>query len=332
MKDKIELPLFSPIYSTYHFQGPGSAVLPENSSLRNWYWNQVMILFCGQRFLSGLTTPELNINASSWSENPHLEQHQFDMRFAESILPKMIRNMLEKGFYVCFSGADDYYVQGKTWYHERHFIHDGMICGADYEDETFSIYAYDRNWIYQRFKTPQRSFFRGCKAAWDKGVYGYVCAIKPTEEQVPFQPEMALENIVKYLDSTLKKYPFKGEGRPYGIVVHDYIACYIERLIKEIVPYERMDYRVFRMIWEHKKAMKERLMKIENALDVPNNWSVPYEAIVSETNALRMLYASHHMKRRDSILPIIQTRLMDMKKAEENLLSEFTLKMEASLK
>ena len=59
----------------------------------------------------------------------------------------------------------------------------------------------------------------------------------------------------KYLDSNLEKYPFKAEGRAFGIIVHQFIADYVSRLYKGSVPYERMDRRIFRVIWEHKKAM-----------------------------------------------------------------------------
>ena len=45
-KKKIELPLVEPLYSTYHYQGPGTAVLVNNPSIRNWYLNQVK-QYCG---------------------------------------------------------------------------------------------------------------------------------------------------------------------------------------------------------------------------------------------------------------------------------------------
>lgn len=320
---KIELPLVTPIYSTYHFQGPSTAMLAANPSIRNWYLNQVMILFCGRRFLSGYTTPEINVIGAAWDENPHFERHGLGMRFLEGSLNQVIRNMLEQGYYVCFAGVDDYYVKGKSWYHERHFNHDGMICGVNQEKKTFSIYAYDQNWIYQRFVTPQRAFRMGCQKMWEQGLYGSIFAVKPSTDQIPFQPNIVVKTIQEYLDSSLEKYPLTGEGNPCGIVVHDYIAIYLDRLIEGTIPYERMDRRVFRLIWEHKKVMQERVMKAEKELGLPNMLSRKYEAIVSEADTMRLLYASHHMKRRDSLLPVIRRKLLNMKELEEKLLSEF---------
>ncbi len=69
--------------------------------------------------------------------------------------------MLENGYYVLFHGVDDYYVKGKSWYKEKHFGHDGLICGVDNETKEYIIAAYDKQWIYRTFKTPQRGFAAG---------------------------------------------------------------------------------------------------------------------------------------------------------------------------
>ena len=74
MKKKIELPLVEPLYSTYHYQGPGTAVLINNPSIRNWYLNQVMILTCTRKFLNGFTTPEIGMAESSWNANPYFDK------------------------------------------------------------------------------------------------------------------------------------------------------------------------------------------------------------------------------------------------------------------
>ena len=73
-----------------------------------------------------------------------------------------------------------------------------------------------------------------------------------------------------------------------------------------------MDRRVFRLIWEHKKAMLERILLIEHHLKMDNETSEKYKPLVTEADTMRMLYASHHMKRRDSVLPGIQKKLLSM--------------------
>ena len=322
MKKKIELPLVEPLYSTYHNQGPGSAVLVNNPSIRNWYLNQVMILTCNRKFLNGFTTPGISVAEGTWNANPCFDKKWYGMQFLEGHVHFVIRKLLDAGYYVCFSGIDDYYVEGKSWYHERHFNHDGCICGYDQENKTYCIYSYDQNWIYRKFWTPQKSFDAGRKAQFKKKQYGSICGIKPKKDQVVFSHETALKKIAEYLDSNMEKYPETEEGTVSGIVVHDYIAKYVGKLYDGYIPYEKMDRRVFRMIWEHKKVMLERIALIEDALSTDHAISESYRSVVREADNCRMLYAAHHMKQRNSVLPIIQKKLLALKEKEQKLLTE----------
>ena len=155
----------------------------------------------------------------------------------------------------------------------------------------------------------------------ERGIYGSLCALKPGEDQVEFSVETALNGIVDYLDSDLVKYPEEDDGNARGIVVLAYIAKYVDKLFDGSIPYSRMDRRVFRLIWEHKKVMLERVDKIEQVLQLNTEISDKYKLLVSEADTMRMLYAAHHMKRRDSVLPIIKNKLLKLMERERELLT-----------
>lgn len=321
-KKRLELPLAKPLYSTYHHQGISTAILVDNPSIRNWYLNQVMILTCTRKFLNGFTTPEINIAESSWYSNPYLDKIQYNTQFLAGHTHFVIRKLLDSGYYVCFNKIDDYYVEGKSWYHERHFSHDGCICGYDQGNKTYCIYAYDKGWIYRKFWTTQKSFEAGRKAQHKNGEYGILFGIKSKTDAVAFMPEVALKKIAEYLDSDMKKYPETADGSVCGIVVHDYIAKYIGKLYDGSIPYEKMDRRIFRMIWEHKKVMLERIKLMEDALSLDHTLSAAYTLIVREADNCRMLYATHHIKQRNAVLPIIQKKLLNLKEKEKEILEK----------
>ena len=314
-----ELPLVEPVYRTYH-DGIVSACISTNPSIRNWFLSNATVLTCNKAFLTETSNPAIRVENYSFS-NPMLVTKWVSIEFLKGYINPVIRNLIDAGYYVHFSGVDDYYVDGKTWYKERHFNHDGTICGYNQEDKTFCIYAYDSNWIYQKFWTPQKSFNKGKEAMFKQGIYGNLCAIKPREEQVAFSVQTALNGIVDYLDSDLVKYPEDGQGKARGIVVQEYIAKYIDKLQDGSIPYDRMDRRIFRLIWEHKKVMLERIEKIEQELQLGTEVSEKYRFLVSEADAMRMLYASHRMKRRDSVLPIIKKKLLNLINKERELLT-----------
>ena len=102
---------------------------------------------------------------------------------------------------------------------------------------------------------------------------------------------------------------------------------YIEKLMDGSIPYERMDHRLFRLIWEHKVFMLERLQKVEEVLGFDCETSQNYAPLVSKANGMRMMYASHHRKRRDSVLPVLRQNLLSLKDDEQKLLTQFTDKM-----
>ena len=161
MRKFIELPIVEPIYGTYQFQGPATAVVANNPSIKNWTLSNTMLLSCNRKFLSGFTSPDVNVVKSSWIDNPHLDFQWMSMIYLNGHVNSVIKILLNHDFYVYYRGVDDFYMEGKTFYKERHFNHDGLICGYDQANKTYCIYAYDQNWIYKKIWIPQSCFEKG---------------------------------------------------------------------------------------------------------------------------------------------------------------------------
>ena len=178
MNRRVELPLLEPLYSTYHYQGPCAAIAVNNPTIRNWYLNETTDLTCNRRFLNGLTTPEITVPYSSLWDCPYFEIIGVSSHFVGGYINRIIREMLDAGYYVVFDGIDDYYVEGKSWYKERHFNHDGLICGYDMDEKTYCLYSYDSKWLYRKFWTSQHSFNAGRIAMEKQGCYANFYAFK----------------------------------------------------------------------------------------------------------------------------------------------------------
>ena len=324
MKNAIKLPLTEPLYSTYHHQGAATAVISDNPTLRNWYLTNAVSLSCELAFLFGRTTPLINVENSSWLDCPYFRERWFDSKYILNCSDKVIKNLIDDGFYVVFGGVDDFFVKGKTWYKKRHFNHDGLICGYDKRKKTYDIYAYDINWIYRRFETPQKGFVAGLVEMSKHKYYEPICGIKPRDNIIDFEPEISAKKIKEYLDSSFEKYPPKEDAKAFGNIVHDYIAKYIDMILEEKIPYEKIDNRIFRMIFEHKKAMLERISLTEKILSTKNNHiSERYQNIVSSASSLRLLYASYCIKRKDSVLLSLREKLLKIKEEETKIIEVY---------
>lgn len=159
-----------------------------------------------------------------------------------------------------------------------------------------------------------------------------MCGFKAGTNEEKLDASIIYRRLREYLDSTVEKYPVDGDGDVFGIAVQEYLAMYAGRLYDGSIPYERMDRRVFRLLWEHKAVMLERLQKVEKMLELDHTVSERYKLLVPEADTVRMLYASHHARRRDSLLPVIQKKLYALSASETELLSEFTEKMKGAMK
>lgn len=332
MKKKVELNLVEPIFSTYHFQGSTCSIIGDNPSIRNWHLNESVNLRCLRKFLFEFAAIDVCVSLTQLTSNPFINHFKYSTRFfMVEHINQIVKNMLDAGIYVYFHTVDDYFIDGKTWYKKRHLNHDGLICGYDDEDGTFTIYAYDINWIYRKFKTPQTSFYQGCLEMIRQGEYPGICGLSVKNDIVEFDPYKIRNNIIEYLDSSLELYSPDIDQKAYGVVVYEYLSMYLKMMSEGIFPYEKMDRRAFRMVWEHERAMHERIKKTEDVLGISNETSSEYEQVLELADSMRNIYAFHRLKRRDSILLPLERKLSEFKNLEYSLLSKFLDKTEKFL-
>lgn len=324
MKKAKELPLAEPLYSTYHTQGTDGAVFAGNPSIINWYYNHLSMLYCNKQFLQGFTTPELFVYESYFWSNPYLKVLQIPLQHLGSSIHKVMRSFIDDNYYLFFNGIDDFYIKGKSWYQKRHFKHDGLLYGYDQNDRTYSIFAYDQAWRYRGFKISQDDFEAGRKSAADLHFDGTLFAIKPYAVTIALDPNEIFENIREYLGySFRKRYTSLMDHMVFGIETHEYMIMYLIMLENGDIPYEKMDWRIFRQLWEHKKVMQGRIAAVEQKYDASPSISKEYSEVVKIANEIRMAYAVYHRKRNDSILPALRKKLLDISNMEYRLLYNF---------
>ena len=311
----------NPYFSTYHYEGVTSIVAATNPSMRNWYMSNVINIRCNTKFLYYFTTPEVANYNTRFFENPHFERCAMNLKFFCNVLPQMIKNIIDNNYYIHISGIDDYYVEGKSNYKEDHFFHDTAITGYNNEKHTIQLYAYDKNWVYQTFDVPQKSVVRAIKSVIDKNKPSSCYAIKCKPDAVETDYSLMLTNLKDYLNSNMNIFPPIPESSASGIVVHNYLAMYMDRLYDGSIPYHRMDRRIFRLIYEHKKFMLERIKLMEEHYNLSSDFSTAYEPLVKSANLIRTVYAHYNKRQNNELLVYIKSLLLDIKQKEYEILS-----------
>lgn len=320
---KVILPYKEPIYSTYHSLSNAGIPAKQNETSDNWYYNNTVDWRCTRKFLRGFTSPEMKISCDDISDVPILYRIGMNTRFARRCAVDIVKTMIDDGFYVAFIGVDDYYIKGKSWYQEQHVNHDGLIIGYDDENGTLSIAAYNQRWVFSVFETPQECFAEGVNSLCNMGIYGELCAVKVKDDPQELNVQIIYNDLKKYLSSGISDYPLDNPDVVWGIVVYDYLCMYLDKLADGSVPYERKDRRVFRLVWEHKKCMLDRIKAIEKLYGWNNECSSIYEEVVEVADKVRFIYSKFVIKYSNKLLEKIQVLLMRMKKLEVHILGRF---------
>lgn len=326
MKTKLILETRTPLFSTYHHQMIPGVALQETPTGENWYFNECMMLQCGRRFLKGFTTPEVGVCRTEMQYIEPVEQIVFDLRFLKEDLHKLIKRMLQAGYYVAFENFDDYYIPGKSFFAQKHWNHDGLICGYSDELESYYVMAYDTNWVCRTFQTPQRCLERAMQFSKEAEGPSRLVAVKAKDRELPLQPERVKNGLKEYLNGTLKLYSPEDDGLAFGVCVNWYVCQYLDKLRLGDIPYERMDKRGFRMLWEYRRCMQKRLEKVDEILHT--TFGKDYAPLEKESNLMRMLYAKYALKRDDSLLLSLKKRLEALQQEEQKILEQVILRLE----
>ena len=329
MAKSVQLPFNVPAFAATQGSAAAGMAIKAHGNAYNQTLNQAVSINCSRRFINGFSSPIVTIPNIGLHNYKFIERYGVGFRFTFAFCMDIIKHMLDENFYIYYTCVDDFYMPGKSWYGTRHMYHDGIICGYDDNDGTFSIAGYDINWVFSLMRIPQECFIKGAKSALDVKEYGGVVAYKIRDNTVvEINEAEMLTYLKKHIDSDLEKYPIDQAGDATGSVVHEYLAMYIDKLKDGSIPYEKMDWRSLRPMWEHKKCMLDRI----KAVEAKNGWndelSQKYLPVVEKADRLRMMYAVYYKNRNDKLLDKIHNGLLDIGIRDKELVTEFIEKIE----
>ena len=333
MAKSVLLPFKNPLFATTQGMTAADIAIQGHPTAYNQTLNQATNISCSRKFTRGFTTPEVVIPDIWIYSYGFIERYVVNFRHTKNYCIDIIRQMRDEGFYVYYGYVDDFYLPGKSWYGTRHLHHDGVICGYDDNDGTISVAAYDINWVFGLIRIPQECFVQGLESSIEAKQYGSMTAYKIRENTVVnINEREMLRHLKEYMDSNFEKYPADKDGEVRGIVVHDYLAMYIDKLKDGSIPYEKMDWRALRGIWEHKKCMLDRIKAVENKNGWNNELSERYTPVVDKANCIRTMYAMYHKNHNDKLLQKIHDGLLDLAQSDKEIVGEFISRLEELVK
>jgi len=328
MSEQIQLPFWVPKHATVLWVAAPGLVMEHHPSAYNLILTQATTIACHRKFLRGYTSPQISIPRIGIPSYHSIERYEYNLRFLSPCIHTMIKDMLKEGFYVYYFKVDDFYLPGKSWYGTSHMHHDGIICGYDESDQTYTIAGYDLNWVLRPMKIPQECFMRGLESSLEAKQYGTLIAYRGIDGEYPLDEAAMATCLREHIEADFTKYPMEVDDWAYGSIVFDLLAMYIDRLKDGRVPHNRMDWRSLRPVWEHCACMLERIEVLEKNHSWDSTLSDAYQPIVDLANRMRMMYAMYHKNQRLSLLDPIKAGLGTIKEDEKRIISTLLEKME----
>lgn len=325
MESKCILPVKTPKLSTYHFEANACIVGSRNPTFINWIHNKCVNISCGKRFLDGFGSLRLIIDNTQYYNIPYFKKKMISAQYSRSDFKNFIEHSINQGIYVLFESVDDFYIENKTWYERRHFLHDGLIVGYDNDKSKYYIAAYDSAWVHRVFETSQKAFFEGVDAALKLDGFSKLISLKITDEVIPLNTYEIVQNLKKYIYSEKTE---ESLDLINGLETFKYADIYLDYLYKGKILFENTDYRIMRVIWEHKKCMLERIQVLEKEYMLSSEISSDYANLVKRSNDIRMIYSNYCITGRKNLLETIRRELSQITLEERKLILKLIEVME----
>ena len=329
MKQRVELPLGTPMFCTYGFQILSTALCEIHPHLKNWAMNSLVFLRCNPDFLTGLSTsPEVFVSRSGYQDCPYFDITEISLRFVGTHCNSVIRSLLDDGQYVYYSDVDDSLIRKKYPRHGRLFSRSGVICGYDVGQSAFRILTCGEDGGCETVWVPQRWIELGRKKSEQNGFYGMLRGIKVRPVSVDLNLKEIRRNLKTYTEyGDRPDGSYRETSKAYGPAVYRYVAMYLNYLRENVIPRKNCDGAVFRQIAEHQRCMLRRLRIAEDAMKSDHTLSDRYEGVVLQTDEICRRYGAF-CKTQTGDLADLRDETVRIGREEESILRQFVVNME----
>ncbi|GFN29933.1 hypothetical protein [Paenibacillus xylaniclasticus] len=330
---RILLPLGqSPITAYLHHAYPLSVVSGREEVLP-WLYSQYVQLRCFKDVHTHKYRDLFNFYTTSSKMVeivPHLKVERvnkgFIIKWAKDVVEFLI-DALDQGFY-CIIYVTHHYRTKLFYFKDVEHISEQMVIGYDREAREFDIYGYNGD---DNLTTFRRSFEDLAHAFFstpvEQGWQEHVNLIRyDPDSSFDFRAENMADVLEDYLtgyDSSLRfllyKYPVDHESA-FGVDVYPIVTSIMDEVERGDI---FLDFRIFQIIWEHKRLMTRRLRFLADRqlIDANSQWSERYSEVEKMALAIRLGVLKAIKTNTTNDLSSLKQLLADMVEREVELLT-----------
>lgn len=298
---RVSLPLAqSPILAYLHHAYPLS-VVSGREDVKPWLYSQYVQLRCFKDVQAHKYRDLFNFYTTSskmYEIVPHLKVERVSKslitRWVGDDIVDFFTEAIDQGYY-CIIYLNQFYKLKLFYFSNVEHIHELMIYGYDKETREFELYGFngDDNLIQFRrsFDELIETFYAApVEAEWQEHVQ--LIRYNP-DSSFDFRIEnmaAVLEDYLAGADSSLRfllwKFPVDHDS-VFGIETFKLLLDMLDMVERDEL---FLDHRIYRLIWEHKRLMTDRLRFLEKQgyLEAKHGWPDKYKEVEELSTAIRL--------------------------------------------
>lgn len=209
-----------------------------------------------------------------------------------------IRKQILSGMYVNIH-LDEYYIKQKDFYDNRHYIHENLIYGYNDKLQVFMAYGITKRQMVSCFIIS----YEEIAYAYEKAKLFYFCGAQYLDDPnyypllllKPLQT-LSYEFTETVMQDKIQQFLWPKFNEIVGKDYHVYGSHVYDSIIDDLTQKSDMnfvDYRVFHMLYEHKKCLQSRMEWLVKHGNMSSKGKEVYErmkTIVQEYNSIRLMY------------------------------------------
>lgn len=313
------LPLTIAPIETYQGTSFILSVILSYENTVNAYYNNYINIQCDNTYNS--YDMNLNFTGVTWEDYRIKGLAEMNLYFLKNIhqstFIEFVKERIDQGNYLLFYSVDEFYLSYSGHFQNKHNIHDTYVYG--YNADSFCIMAYKGGKL-STFNIPMLELLRAL-----------YCNVRVMEDLsfCTFRPNHCAKEIINLKEIKQSLYDYyhseylgnMSSTVTYGISVYNILKqCVETAMSKSVSNALRMDIRPFRLFWEHKKVLKDHILKISETILFDRMVYNMIDEIESQSNIIFKLMIKYRLNNDVHILEKVVNYLWQIKEKEERLI------------
>ncbi|MBP3617469.1 MAG: hypothetical protein J6J38_05460 [Lachnospiraceae bacterium] len=343
MNEKV-LPLADPFIKTYQGSAFVLGVLTAEDRTKDICYNNYINLTCKNvADVHGIEMGFVNEEWEYYRVKGIAEMDLYHFRtFNETHLIEFLKERIDQDNYILLYSIDDYYLSYSKNYQIKHDVHDTYIYG--YEEDAFLVMAYSDRTL-SKVKVPMKEIVDGLFSEENYG--SSFCSFRLSHvAKVEYDLRTIYRELRNYAESKAeeeeshKKYGLRVYDGLIDLVMKEIERCNDEETISENADKKQQfdymvngvfDIRPFRVLWEHKSLMTQRVKRMSVDVAVGEEIVCQTEGLEQDGRTIFMLMVKYCVSGNCGILRRVIELLGEIREKEKGMIQMLLAVMEKEL-